>query len=198
MEQHLVPVLTAAIDAVANDRRAQSLRPRMGGVDTELVGPTGKRGKLYAGRGLVCRQLLPPGDADFTMHRIVYLPGAVVRVETKGQVNFPAGFCNAAENNSDIFFVDRPFFKLSGEKSMGCGGHGENHQAGGVHVQSVHCRLVDHLRKMTAQSGCGTVLFLRTSSGHGEQSPRFIDDDDLTVVVENFHIRLSVHLLFTY
>jgi hypothetical protein len=148
MEHHLVPVFTGTIEAIPDNWGTKSHGPGVGCMNPELMGTAGKGSKLYTGSGLVCSKFPPCSNAYSAMNWIVYLEGTVVRVETKGQLDFAAGFFNETLDNSSIFFNNLSFFELTRQQSMSTGSYGEDHQAGCVHIQSVNGRLVYHSRKM--------------------------------------------------
>jgi hypothetical protein len=71
--------------------------------------------------------------------------------------------------------------------AMCCDSYGKDHETGGEHVQPVDRRLGNHRRKEAAQSGRRTICFFSSSTGYRQESSRFIDDDDVCVVVKNVH-----------
>jgi hypothetical protein len=73
VEQHLVSLFAGTVQAVTDYRRTQAHGPGMGCVNAELVGASGKGGKLQAGGGRMGRKFLPSGYAHLAMHRIVNL-----------------------------------------------------------------------------------------------------------------------------
>ena len=184
MEQHLIPFLAAAVQAVADDRRRQS--QGMGGVYPQLMGAAGKGCQGDAGVCSLDGNFLPEGDSHLAVLDIVNLPRTTCWIEPEGKADFAAVFSKKPLHHRCISFVYTPLGKTLAKTAMCLGGHGKDHEAGGEHVQPVHRRLSNHEWKEATQSGGGTICFFRPSTGYRQESSRLIDDDDVRVVVENF------------
>ena len=183
MEEHPITIPACTIKAVADDRCGEP--QRVGGVYPELVGATGEGGQGDAGVCPLHGDFFPDGASHLAFFRIVNLSRAIIRIKPEGQVDRPAVFMQNSLYYRRVTFAHLAFGKGEGECAMGLGGHGKDHQSGGVHIQPVDRRLSNHSGEKVAKARCGTVLFGWTTTGDGQQASWFIDDDDRLVVVKN-------------
>lgn len=112
----------------------------------------------------------------------------MVRIEPEGQMDCTIVFMQNSLYHRCVTFIHLACGEGEGESTMRLGGHGKNHQSGGVHIQPMDSRLGHHGGEKAAKPRCGTVLLVRTTTGNGQQSSRFIDDDDCLIAENNFHI----------
>lgn len=155
----------------------------MGGMHPELMGTSGQWRELYPGQSPFDTQSVPASAAHFAMDGIEDLLRAIVHIEAKGQVDLAACCLDDPFDNRGIFFYHRPSLELPGEKTMGLGGYGHDHQAGSLHIQAMHRRLGDHLRQAVAQSGGHAILFFRATARYGQETSWLIDDHYILVLV---------------
>ena len=163
------------------------------------MGSAGERGECNPGSGAnraaAKGKALPGGDAELSLNRIVDLIRPVVRVQAEAQFDYAALFSHRSIQKRDVDFFHLLPGKLAAESAMSLCGQGQDHQAGGGHIQAMHSRLGDSLGKFRFQTLDRRVLFIRSASGYGQQSTRFIHHCQFLIGKNNlqlfFHKRTS-------
>ena len=113
MKQHPVSVVTGAVKAIADNGCAESQWAWVGSVNSELMRTSGQWCELYPRCGSIVGESLPACTPQLAIHRIEYLPGTIVYIESKGQVDFSKGLRDDSLNNSSVFFYNCPIFELT-------------------------------------------------------------------------------------
>jgi len=67
---------------------------------------------------------------------------------------------------------------------MGGFSPGQDHKSGGVHIQPVYGGLRYGVREKNQYLPDYAVLFIRTTSGYGQQAGWFFDNDDVIINIE--------------
>jgi hypothetical protein len=88
VEHHLVAIAAGAVEAIADYGGAES--QGVGGVQPELMGAAGERGKLEPGVLSFNRNFPPVGNSQLAVFPIMNLQRAVVWVEAEMQTDFAA------------------------------------------------------------------------------------------------------------
>ena len=170
MKKHGIALPAAAVEAVADNRAAET--QLMSGMQAELVGSAGQWDKFYSGPGMVFLstqgKALPAGDPEFSLHWIVNLVRAVVWIQAEAQFNFSVFFAHRSVQQGNIDFFHLPLRELAAEMAMGLSSQGQNHQAGGGHVQPMDSGLGRGRREGCSESPDYTVLLIPTASRHRE------------------------------
>lgn len=123
-------------------------------------------------------------DACLALDRVVDLVGSSVGVESKGQFDSPALAPYLPVEEGQVFFVYQAFCKLLREDSVAGAVSGEKHNTGGGHIKAMHGSLGNIVMKEGGYASGYAVLFLGPSSWDGEQSPRFVDYQEIWVFME--------------
>ena len=76
------------------------------------------------------------------------------------------------------------FVKLSRQMPVGSVGQGDHHQTRGIHVQPVHCWLLDTPWKHAPDTISDTVLFFRASPGNSQHTTTFVDHNKVPINVQ--------------
>ena len=171
------------VESISDNRNPKPVD--RGGVQAELVGPSGDRPELDARLAIFDGQLLPVRDPDLSVDRIVDLTGTVFYVEPKGQFDRAFVTGQFAVEQCDVALFGFPVVELARQGAMGLCRERQDHQAGGVHVQSVHGRLLDAARTERPDAGHDTILPVCAPARHGQQSGRFHHDHQVFVTVDD-------------
>ena len=125
-----------AVERVAHDGAAEALG--MGGVDAELVRAPRQRTEADERAALAALQHFVAGLRRLGVGRAHLLAGAVVRAGPQGQVDEAAVRRDGALEQGDVLLLHGARLEEGLQAAVHVGGLGDEHQAGGVHVQAVH------------------------------------------------------------
>lgn len=125
------------------------------------------------------------GEGGFAEERVDDVMEFAGEVFAHGQVDGAGVLGHRACDDGVVELVNGAGLELDGEVSMGGGGEGEDHEAGGIAVESMHGRDVgEGLSKSRGEA----VSLVGAASGHGEEAGGFIDDEDGLIVMEDERI----------
>jgi hypothetical protein len=177
------------VKGVAYDGDAETFW--VGGVKAELMGPPGDGEEVDAGEVALDSNFLPIGGAHFPVDFVVDLERAVFDVQSEGQVDRSGVAFELALEKCLVTLFGEPFLELNGEVPVGGGGEPKDHQARGVHVESVDRRLGDAARDGDSDAVRYGVELFGAPSGDGEEAARFSDNDDVVILIDDLHFHLS-------
>ena len=207
--EHQAVRLTAAVEPVADDGPAET--GAMGAVDPELMGSTGvwnqpeKQGSCRS-----CMQNFILGDGGFPVHGIDPLPWPVVPVGSQGEGDLAmiarlerglAGF--GCHHQRQIGFCHFAVFELLLQGGLDFQRLGEDHQAGGVHVEPVTGK--DRRVGLRGTAISGKPVLKRTSwrdarnrtSGYRQHAGWFVHHDQRGIFVPHNGIgQMPVRIAF--
>ncbi len=185
VEFELVSFFSVAVEVVADDGDAKSFG--VGRVDTELVGASGDGGEFDTGVLAFDGLFFPVGDPYFSVNLVVDLNGAVVDIETEGEGDGAAVLGGDSFDDGEVGFGGLAFLELDGKVAVGCFGEGEDHEPGGIHVEPVDGWLRNAVGELGEDAVGDGVESFGPTPGDGEQSPGFVNDDKVFVVMKDGH-----------
>lgn len=156
----------------------------MRSMQSKLMGAPGHWNELNTRVATLYSNLSPVGGAHLTVHLIINLDRAVIHIKAEGQLNDTAVQLQHAIKQCDILLCGEPLMELPGEMPVGSVGQGDHHQTGGIHVQPVHCWLLDTPRKHTPHSVGHAVYFFRTPPGNSQHTTAFVDHNKIPINVQ--------------
>ena len=170
-----------AVERVAHDGAAEALG--MGGVDAELVRAPRQRTEADECAALAALQHFVAGLRRLGVGRAHLLAGAVVGAGAQGQVDEAAVRRDGALEQGDVLLLHGARLEEGLQAAVHVGGLGDEHQAGGIHVQAVHHERAFGLGQAAAHQAeyrGGVGLPAR----HGEQAGGLVDDEQPLVLVD--------------
>ena len=150
VEFELTEASAVPIEVVPHNGNAEAFG--VGRVDAELVGASGNGVEGDAGLIVFNADLLPLGGADLAVDFVVDLVWAIVDIETEREGNRSFVLGEDSVEESEIVFFDGAVLELDREMAMGFGGESEDHEAGGVHVETVRGWVGNTLRDELANT----------------------------------------------
>ena len=173
------------VEVIAYDGDAEAFG--VGRMDAELVGASGNGVEGDAGLIVFNADLLPLGGADLAVDFVVDLIRAIADIEPERKGNCSLVLGEDSIEESEIVFFDSAILKLDREMAMGFGGESEDHEAGGVHVETVRGWVGNTLRDELANAVNDRVDFFGAPSGVREETAFFFNDNDVGVLMDDFH-----------
>ena len=159
----------------------------MGGVDAELVRTPRQRTEADERAVLAALQYFVAGLCRFGVGGAHLLAGAVMRTGSQGQVDEAAVRRDGALEQGDVLLLYGARLEEGLQAAVHVGSLGDEHQAGGVHVQAVHHQRAFGLGQAAAHQAehrGGVGLPAR----HGEQAGGFVDDEQPLVLVDRAQV----------
>ena len=190
VEHKALPLFPCAIEPVPHYWDSQTFRA--GGRDSELMGTAGQRCELHQSFAIIYRKPLPKCYAHPAMNRVVDLVGSVSRIKPERESQCTALTAEYSIQKSCILLMDMPALKLHGEEAVALLGQRQHQDAGCVHIQPVHGRVVDAVGIQPFNTVYNTVLLVLSPSGHRQQPCRFVNYNYLLIQVKDIQ---SQHLL---
>ncbi len=195
MQEQSVFQAPSAVESIADNRCIEP--ERMGGMQTQLVGPAGNRSEFDPRAARIRTDGAPVGDSFFPIDWVVDLAWAIIWVEPKRKFDRSGMVLREAIDNGKIALAYLSFRKLAGQVAVGRGSAGQQHQPGGLHVQPVNGRLVGQIGEMTSDPRNSAILLVRSAPGNGEQIAWFVNHNQGRIPMDNcrfsnYHIRVSL------
>jgi hypothetical protein len=181
-----------AVQPIADDRPVQSRR----GMDTKLVRPSGLGSELDADAAGLAGERSPPGQGGAAPVVIHHLDGAVVDIQSHGQIDLALiprkgvmarlerGMCSMAEQ-CDVRSARLASLELHGKIALGLGIECKDEQPGCLHVEAVDHERAGGPGKPGGNPRCRAVLLFRASAGDGEHPGWLLHDDVPGVLAHN-------------
>ena len=188
MQHQAIAGFPAPVEPIPDDRASQP--QGMSSMDPELMGSAGDRHKQHPRPCLLNRNRPPAGNSQLAMHRIIYLKGPVVDIQTERKPDLTLLTRHHSFQERMIRLFHRVTPKLPGEILVGIPGQCQNHQAGCVHIQTVNRRLRDAAGKHLPHPGRDAVLLVRSPARNRQNPPRLVDDHNGCVLINNIKINV--------
>lgn len=176
-----------AVKGIADDGDTEAFF--MESVEAELVGSASNGHKINPCIISLEADFFPMGGAHFTVDLIVNLDRAVIDVQSKRQFDgatFAEAFRQNAVEQGDVTLLGHALVKLAGKVAVCLGGAGNDHQAGGVHIESVHRRLLDAAGEHEFDPVCDAVNFLNAAAWDREHATHLVDHHKAGIGVQDF------------
>ena len=155
----------------------------MGGVDAELVRAPRQRTEADERAALAAFQHFVEGLRRLGVGGANLLAGAVVRAGSQGQVDEAAVRRDGALEQGDVLLLHGTRLEEGLQEAVHVGTLGDEHQAGGVHVQAVYHQWAFGLGQAAAHQAehrGGVGLPAR----HGEQAGGLVHDEQPLVLID--------------